>query len=736
MPGSYPWGKREVARHIREQIGDARVLDVGAGAGVWADLIGHGRMDACEVHAPYVERFGLHQKYRSVLICDVRDTALWTWNYVILGDVLEHMPVEDAQRIVTEATCHHTRLMVALPYLCPQDDAGGVESERHLQDDLTPAVIAERYPELRLLLGDEHYGYFVNYDAEPLTLDPSLYPEAPHQIDLVWWEGQRGYWDHGLIQAWITNDLYRLPDGFVVREHLDAAEVGNTGAVLIVPGGRMAGREAELRAWIERRSWTLAVCVSDESGQLDHPALKTGTSEIVVQTPAPRFCAVRRALPFGWPLRTRDPKWAALPEKDLLWSFAGQITHAKRVECAEVLRTLPGGELLETSGFAQGMSEDDYLRLLRRSWVAPSPSGPDVPDAFRTWEALEMGCIPVVDRASPGKTWPGGDYYRHILGEADALPSVGHWSELRQYLDMVLAHPRIRVRAAADLQAWWIGRKRQIALDLNGDVFLVSGMRPRALRDTLGTKITVAIPTSPVPSHPSTAIIEECVSRVRTYPELADAEILITIDGVRIEQSHRADDYAEYVRRLVWLCNWDPRFAGVLPLVHRGHEHQARMLRHALGFVRTPLVLYVEHDTWPVGSIDWRGLAQAVEMQAAGVGMVRLHYDASIHPEHRYLMLDEAPVDAAGVPLRRTMQWSQRPHLARADWYARILAEHFGPDDRTMIEDPMYGIAVGSPWERFGLAIYQPPGDMKRSATCDGRGDDPKYSMTHRGKKL
>jgi hypothetical protein len=80
-----------------------------------------------------------------------------------------------------------------------------------------------------------------------------------------------------------------------------------------------------------------------------------------------------------------------------------------------------------------------------------------------------------------------------------------------------------------------------------------------------------------------------------------------------------------------------------------------------------------------------------------------------------------------GGPLRRTRQWSQRPHLAGAGYYADMLQSEFSPQARCFIEDRMHSIASSHP-ERHRLAIYHPEtGNVKRSYHLDGRQGDPKF---------
>lgn len=744
MPGSSPLFKREVATHIRAQIGNRRAVDLGAGMGWWADLIGHRRLDAVEVFAPYVERYRLRDKYREVYIADVCGPSpdAYGWEFAILGDVLEHLTIPAAQEMIRRWTQQGCQMVVAVPFLSPQPASAENPAEEHIQADLTPEVMAERYPDLRPLALTPEYGYFVNYETAQLVPDGLPPLEPPQFVHVLWWEGARGYADHTFLRETLAGVLYPTPRPFRYVEATRAEEVGNTGCVTAISGRWQAKNARALEDHIGARAWTLACLVSDEEGDFPAAELHTPTSLVTVQTPNPHrhdAASVWGRWPLGYRHDTRAVG-AGIPlppaERPLFWSFAGQVCdNAARQSCVRVLESIGGGEIQATGGFMQGRPYPKFLAMLARTHIAPSPSGPATPDCFRTWEALEMGCLPVGQMHSPTVRYPEG-YYRHLFdGHAPPFPVVEDWDELRgiisRYRDDRLGLTRDTNRASA----WWQKQKRQFVLDFEAAIHAVSGMRaPEA--PGLRSRLTVLMPTSPIPAHPSLHVVEEAIARIRAYPDLAECEIILMIDGVRPEQAWRLADYSEYTRRVLWRCNWDPAWRGVLPLVFDEHTHQATMTRRALEIVQTPLVFFVEHDTWPVGEIPFGALARTVENGHGGVQMLRLHYDTRIHPEHEYLMLDGGAIDAGGVPVRRTRQWSQRPHLARADWYRNLLAEHFRLEDRTMIEDAIYGPAVAAPWERFGLAIYEPSGDVKRSATCDGRQSDPKFFSQHAGRRL
>ncbi len=241
--------------------------------------------------------------------------------------------------------------------------------------------------------------------------------------------------------------------------------------------------------------------------------------------------------------------------------------------------------------------------------------------------------------------------------------------------------------------------------------------------------LAVLITTSPIKSHPSTKIIEETLSTVRAH--LPTSDIILMIDGVREEQQNKYNDYQEYIRRLLWLSGQHDCY----PLIFDEHQHQANMTREALKIVKTPLILFVEHDTplTPDREIPFEGIAQAILSGEADI--VRLHHEALILDVHKHLMFDSVSQNIHGVPMMRTQQWSQRPHVASVAFYKRILNDYF-TGNKSMIEDRMYGVVEAAcrdgimGWYNFRIWIYTPEGDIKRSYTTDGRDGDPKWEET------
>ena len=146
---SYFFGKDIVCAWIRENFSaGTEILDVGACDGIWRQLLPEYTMDAVEIHGPNADR--LHG-YRKVFRRDVDGLDYEHYDLIIFGDVIEHMDVEKAQRVLAYARPRCRDMVVAVPFLYPQDAFGGNPWEKHVQSDLTAEIFAARYPGFSVL---------------------------------------------------------------------------------------------------------------------------------------------------------------------------------------------------------------------------------------------------------------------------------------------------------------------------------------------------------------------------------------------------------------------------------------------------------------------------------------------------------------------------------------------------------------------------------------------------------
>lgn len=227
--------------------------------------------------------------------------------------------------------------------------------------------------------------------------------------------------------------------------------------------------------------------------------------------------------------------------------------------------------------------------------------------------------------------------------------------------------------------------------------------------------ITVLIPVSPIPSHPSTEVLNVTLQSIRQ--RLPDSEIVVMFDAVPAWNMHLKDKYDQFKESILWQLN---EMGNTVPLIFTEHSHQSLMVKKALELVHTPMILFSEQDTPLHNEVPFELLVPVVLTGYAN--LIRFHFEANIPPEHAHLMLDVEPIDVLGAPLIRTRQWSQRPHLASTDYYKDIATKYWDDQPR-FIEHIMYGIVAegGDNYDEHRLHIYAPKGTLVRSKHLDGR---------------
>ncbi len=144
---------------------DTTILDVGAGRGHMAQLLPeYFRMDGIEIFEPLIEEYQLKKIYRKIICDDVCgfDFAIHPYDLVVLGDVLEHLEVAQAQAVLDRIHENAGSVVIAVPYKLPQEAIDGNPYEIHLQPDLTSDLMLERYKDLQRVHSNDDYGVFAS----------------------------------------------------------------------------------------------------------------------------------------------------------------------------------------------------------------------------------------------------------------------------------------------------------------------------------------------------------------------------------------------------------------------------------------------------------------------------------------------------------------------------------------------------------------------------------------------
>lgn len=166
-----------------------KVLDLGVGAGTYSERYSKGLLTrekfhwtGVEIWAPYVQKFGLMQKYDALIIADAisfLQTTQEQYDIVFAGDLLEHMTKEQAVKLVEQALQHSSALIVCIPIIhYPQGEYEGNPYEAHVKDDWSVEEFLSTFGDLVVSYGRENeIGTFVLSSACQGLLRNALKPQ-------------------------------------------------------------------------------------------------------------------------------------------------------------------------------------------------------------------------------------------------------------------------------------------------------------------------------------------------------------------------------------------------------------------------------------------------------------------------------------------------------------------------------------------------------------------------------
>ena len=136
MPFSSTSGK-DLIRWAVSRVPNATMLDVGCGCGTYAKMFPNAEMTGIEIWKPYVEQYGLRDLYKDLIVQDVRDwEPQGKFHVAFLGDILEHMSVEDALMTFNKVRAIADTVIISIPIgHYPQGEFEGNPHEAHVVDD-------------------------------------------------------------------------------------------------------------------------------------------------------------------------------------------------------------------------------------------------------------------------------------------------------------------------------------------------------------------------------------------------------------------------------------------------------------------------------------------------------------------------------------------------------------------------------------------------------------------------
>lgn len=179
--------------------------------------------------------------------------------------------------------------------------------------------------------------------------------------------------------------------------------------------------------------------------------------------PAPTSPSSVIRLPLGYAKGMRagaDIK--PTPERPHLWSFMGTIwPGGSRGAMVEAFEPIQPHFLHRTGGFnASTVPRQQYREILGDTVFVPCPPGDRTVETFRLYEALEAGCIPIVDDA---------EYYRALFGEVPFI-SGPDWRAAAARIEALRGQPSELAELAENCQSWWRDQKSGLVARIRGEL--------------------------------------------------------------------------------------------------------------------------------------------------------------------------------------------------------------------------------------------------------------------------
>jgi hypothetical protein len=99
------------------------------------------------------------------------------------------------------------------------------------------------------------------------------------------------------------------------------------------------------------------------------------------------------------------------------------------------------------------------------SKIVPCPSGAEVIDSFRFYEAIEMLCLPIGDRINSKGI--NTDFFNFVFEDRHSIRSVENWQHLHNLLPDLLKNYQSEMH---QIVCWWIKYKRNLSIEIMGQV--------------------------------------------------------------------------------------------------------------------------------------------------------------------------------------------------------------------------------------------------------------------------
>lgn len=162
--------------------------------------------------------------------------------------------------------------------------------------------------------------------------------------------------------------------------------------------------------------------------------------------------------PGFWTGGKKDPRESCYREHT--WSFSGMVLKRRtRESMINNMKKIPNYFFFETTAWGRSdpksLTVAECRELMLKTIFVPCPGGSSNMDSFRVYEALECGCIPIVEK------FPY-DYFRSLFPNHPFL-AIDSWEESPDLIQAYLADPEALEKKRLECYTWWKEYKQNMS---------------------------------------------------------------------------------------------------------------------------------------------------------------------------------------------------------------------------------------------------------------------------------
>ena len=160
------------------------------------------------------------------------------------------------------------------------------------------------------------------------------------------------------------------------------------------------------------------------------------------------------SIPIGYKCDPKKDKINIL-KRNYKWSFLGTTHGSSRYDLLNKHKNIMPNFINLTEDFSgkKSMDTNDYYKILNNSIFAPIPHGYFHPETYRLYEALEAGCIPIIENPF--------QFFDNFLPN-NPLPSVNSWEDSSTIIKKYLENKKDIEILGNKINDWWTQHKENL----------------------------------------------------------------------------------------------------------------------------------------------------------------------------------------------------------------------------------------------------------------------------------